>query len=554
MKTLGYGYRGCVLGALLLAPLHAQIAEHYKVGAQSAWSIEQADVRIGVCATRYHGTTAIGGFRAHHFSDQVDLPSGGAGAPRIRTTVERWLDEQGHPLRFELRAQVVEMVSSVEGTFAAGRAELVVHQGARDRSVAVDKLEDAYLLANNMVAHLELLLALAPQLPQQDFTLFSANALVRVPYTLKLVGRSAAGGWLYEDSLHEQLELSPRHELLRVELTAQKIVFRRVEEAIETFTIALPQRALADDLEHEDVAIVDGDVRLAGTITRPKGAQGRLPALTFLSGSGPQDRDGYSSGIDLGTHEILDRLTRDGFLVLRFDDRGVGASSGPLEDFDFDDIVADSRRALHFLRARPDVDPERVALLGHSEGGISAPLLATQEHVAAIALLAAPGRPLEALLREQLRAGRSKEGASERELEKFDAEVTRFLAAIDQGEPLDARELPAELAAFVPARAWVKSHLGRDPLALVAQLQCPVLLLQGARDVQVSAERDAPKLLEALVAAKHVDHALLLFPELDHLFKQAGNPPSELDYLRSRPVDPAFLDALSGWLRARLMK
>ena len=72
--------------------------------------------------------------------------------------------------------------------------------------------------------------------------------------------------------------------------------------------------------------------------------------------------------------------------------------------------------------------------------------------------------------------------------------------------------------------------------------------------MQVSAERDAPRLVAALDDAKHPDHELKLFPTLDHLFKKAGDPPSELDYLKSRPVDPGFLDALVAWLRARLMK
>ena len=74
--------------------------------------------------------------------------------------------------------------------------------------------------------------------------------------------------------------------------------------------------------------IVDGDVSLAGTISRPKGVTGKLPGVFFLSGSGGQDRDGFAAGLDVGTHEILDHFTRAGFLVLRVDDRGAGASAG----------------------------------------------------------------------------------------------------------------------------------------------------------------------------------------------------------------------------------
>ncbi|NOT31539.1 MAG: hypothetical protein HOP15_13915, partial [Planctomycetes bacterium] len=110
------------------------------------------------------------------------------------------------------------------------------------------------------------------------------------------------------------------------------------------------------------------------------------------------------------------------------------------------------------------------------------------------------------------------------------------------------------VAAFIPGRHWFKSHLGRDPLAPLAAVRCPLLILQGGRDVQVSAERDAPKILTALDAAGHEDHELHVFPVLDHLFKRAGERPSELDYLKSRPVDAEFLDALVAWLKARLQR
>jgi pimeloyl-ACP methyl ester carboxylesterase len=534
----------------------AQVSAHYRPGDEAAWIVEQGQQRLGHCASRYEGEVELGGLRAHHFRDQAELELAAPGGTlRQRYTVERWLDDAGHPLRFELRAQIGDAKSSVEGTFAAGKAELVVRQGPTDKPVSVGGVSGVFLLANNFVAHLELALKLLPAGEKRTVSFFSGNALTTFPLTLTRTQETPGGGSIVEDSLGERLELSPELELTRVEIPAQRIVFRRVDERIERFAIELAARAPAgDDLAREEVRIVDGDVSLAGTITRLEGAAGRLPAVTFLSGSGPQDREGFSSGIDLGTHEILDRLTREGFLVLRVDDRGVGASTGPTQDIDFGDLVEDGRRAVRFLRARPDVDPERVAVLGHSEGGLSAPVLAAEEPLAAIVLMAAPGRPLEDLLREQLLFMKSQARASPSECERFEAELDLFLEAIARGEEIDPDGTPPELAAFLPARAWLASHLGRDPLPFLAKVRCPVLILQGAKDVQVSAERDAPKLAAALAAAKHPDHELVVFPTLDHLFKKAGDPPSELDYLKSRPVDAAFLDKLAAWLRARLMK
>jgi pimeloyl-ACP methyl ester carboxylesterase len=197
-----------------------------------------------------------------------------------------------------------------------------------------------------------------------------------------------------------------------------------------------------------------------------------------------------------------------------------------------------------------------VALIGHSEGAMSAVLLAERmPRIAAVVLMAGPGRPIDVLLAEQLLDARRKSGAGPEELGELEAQIAGFLASVKEGRPIDAAALPPELAVFVPARAWLSSHLLQDPLANLRKLRCPVLILQGERDVQVSAERDAPPLLAALRDAGNEDCELVIFPGLDHLFKRVpGETASELDYLKSRPVDAEFLEALSTWLRERLLK
>jgi hypothetical protein len=522
------------------------VAEVFRAGEEISWAIEKDGERLGECASRYEGEVLLGERRAHWFRDRVRLRL--TAELEQRSTVDLWTDERGRPLSFQLRSRLGDVEGSAEGVFRGGAVELVVRQGAGEKTLAVAVPEGAYLLANNFLSHLDLALALAPDGPSQ---FFSATVLQPFPYSLRRVDVPGEP-LVYDDSLGERLFLSAERRLQRVELRSQGIEMRRVDEPVARFTLDPPRLAVRPDFEREEVRIVDGDVSLAGTITRPKGARGRLPALTFLSGSGPQDRDGVVSGLDLGTREILDHLTLAGFLVLRFDDRGVGASTGPTDGIEFADLVEDGRRAVRFLLARPDVDPERVALLGHSEGGLSAPVLAAEEPIAALVLLAAPGRPLEELLGEQLLAARRRAGASEEALAAFEAELARSLAALAAEEPLEARDLLPELAPFLPARAWLASHLGRDPLPFLRRVRCPVLILQGGRDAQVSAERDAPALLRALAEAGHGDHELRVFPALDHLFKVASEPPSELDILRARPVDPAFLAALAAWLAERL--
>jgi hypothetical protein len=527
----------------------------YRPGETAVWRIEQDGKSLGYCSSTYVGPTTLGALRAHVFRGQAELEAATHGGVLVqRFTLDHWTDEEGLPLRFDFRAEVGPQRSGVSGTFAGGEAELELRQGAKPQALRVQAPAEAFLLANNMVGGLELLVALAaPESGEARFTLFSANVLKTFPYTLKAAGNAPDGARVFDDSLGERLHVDAAGKLTRVEVAAAGLAFRRDDEGIEPFAIDLPSYRVPDDLYAEEVRIEDGEVVLAGTLTRPKESTGKLPGVFFLSGSGLQDRDGFAQGFDLGTHEILDRVARAGCVVLRVDDRGVGGSSGPLDALTFDDLVADGRRALRFLRARPEVDPARVALLGHSEGGMSGPILAAETSdppLAALVLLAAPGRPLEVLLKEQLLLGRELSGESAEARAVFAREIDAFLARVAKGEPLEAAGLAPGLAAFVPSRTWLASHLGRDPLPALAAVRCPILILQGAKDQQVLAEHDAPRLVQALTDAGHRAHELRVFPELDHLFKRVGASP--LDALKPRPVDPELLDALATWLAARL--
>ena len=288
-------------------------------------------------------------------------------------------------------------------------------------------------------------------------------------------------------------------------------------------------------------------------MTKKKDSKGRLPAAFFISGSGPQDRNGFSSGIDLGTHEILDRLTSLGFLVLRVDDRGTGESSAMRPDESYLDLVADARACVEHLMERDDVDPQRIVLLGHSEGAETAPILAVERpEIAAIVLMAPPGRPIQEIIADQNRLELEKQALGKDEIEKQMKEVRAFLAKLASDEPMDATNASAEERTALASRKWFQSHSKHDPLDTIEKVKCPVLILQGAKDFQVSPEKDAAALDAGLRAAHHPDHELRVLAGLDHLFKKTPGEKSELaDYWKSRPVDPEFLDALGAWLKKR---
>jgi len=537
------------------------IGDLRKSGDTAIWAFEQAGKRIGQCASVYAGEVEFAGLRAHHFREQVvlriDTPSGPF---EQRYRCELWTDPRAHPLRVLLEGAVADSYSSVDATFAGGKLDATIFQAGKEKKVTLDVSTDAYLLSNNFLSQLELVLAFESPATgeKRKVSLFSGNTLQGLTYEVEHVGPLAESeggpGSVLKDSLGETLKVDASGRLLACEVVAQKLVLKRVDEPVEPLVLERPTARPRPELAREDVRIDYGGVSLAGTLTRPPNAKGKLPGVFFVSGSGGQDREGFSSGIDIGTHEILDRLTLEGFEVLRIDDRGVGESKGPTTDLDLDGLIEDARQSVLFLQKREDVDGTRIVLIGHSEGAVTVPILAARmEGIAAIVLMAGPGRPLNEILVEQLVAGKREEGAKDDELKTFELQARKFLAQLVAGGEIDRTGLPDELATWIDARAWLTSHAKVDPLANIVQVKCPILILQGERDIQVSAERDARLLAAALEAAHHPDFELVVFPGLDHLFKRTpGAKPSGLDYLKDRPVDSEMLDKLAVWLGAHV--
>lgn len=540
-------------------PPPRSVEKVFRVGEESNWIFESEGRRIGEHASRYLGPDEVAGRAAHHFEGRVRLEASALG--ELRLVANLWTDGSGRALRFTQESLLGEAYARVELDFTDGDVTAQIVQGPSTRRLTLKSDPGAFVLANNFVSHIDLALALQELGPKIQLPMFSGSVLQGFPYEVTAAGTSEVEldgtrktALVFEDSLGERLRLVGGR-LFDIEVPAQKLVIRRSSEPIETFTITPPAiRSNPARFAAEDVRIELEEGFLAGRLTKPRRARGRLPALFFISGSGPQDRNGMSSGIDLGTHEILDRLTADGFLVLRVDDRGAGESSPQPPDMSFDDLVADARACVAFLRKREDVDPERIALIGHSEGGLTAMVLGVElDELAAVVLMAAPGRSMLAILTEQNRMVLERAGLSGEELERRLQEVVQLLERLMGAEPIDPASLPEEQRGFLASRAWMQSHARRDPIAMVRRLACPVLILHGGKDFQVSAERDARALADALRAAEHPDAELHVFAGLDHLFKKTPGERSELaDYALDRAVDPEFLGVLSAWLAQRL--
>ncbi len=276
---------------------------------------------------------------------------------------------------------------------------------------------------------------------------------------------------------------------------------------------------------------------LAGTLTLPRGSGRPVPAVLLLSGSSPQDRDMSGDGSPYRPfREIADTLARLGIAALRLDDRGVGASTGDFAASTTADRADDARAALAFLRGRAEVDPARVALVGLSEGGSIAAMLAAEDaRLRGIALLASPGDSGRAVARYQTRARVAADPAI--------APAARDSAAAAQLRAWEAR------AATDP---WIAFLLRHDPVATARRVRVPVLVVHGGRDRNVD-PRDAGRLGAALRAAGNPDVTVRLFPDVSHalLRDRDGSPGREM-YLHRVEVAPEVMGALAGWLATRL--
>ncbi|MFD1534465.1 alpha/beta hydrolase family protein [Pseudonocardia aurantiaca] len=316
----------------------------------------------------------------------------------------------------------------------------------------------------------------------------------------------------------------------------------------------------------DDVIYPSGSLTLAGTLTRPVGA-GPFPAVLLLSGSGPQDRDESISGHKLFLL-LADRLTRAGFAVLRADDRGVGGSGGDLGQATYDDLAADALAGVAFLQRRPDVDPGRIGLLGHSEGGYLAPLVTQRAAgvVEFVVLVAGPAVRGQDVLELQNRMILEQVGAPPAQVEAqvaYVRELSRLLAAGQDDAarqlardriteqiaalPADQRPTPEEIEAQLPVSPAFRSFVTYDPAPALAALNVPVLALFGGKDLQVPPSQSEPA-MRALLAGNPAATVRVL-PGLNHLMQPAATgSPTEYASIETT-MAPEALDLITGWLQ-----
>jgi pimeloyl-ACP methyl ester carboxylesterase len=314
-------------------------------------------------------------------------------------------------------------------------------------------------------------------------------------------------------------------------------------------------------------------ITLAGTLTVPEGKR-PFPAVVLITGSGPEDRDETVFG-----HKpfliLSDYLTRQGIAVLRFDDRGVGKSTGTYSTATSEDLAGDALAGVRFLKTRKEINPKRIGLIGHSEGGIIAPIAAVQsKDVAFIVLMAGTAVTGEEVLYRQGRLILKAEGATEEDMANQRAMQEKLFAVLksetdsaaleqqlrqilndEAARRPGADEIPQEMLktqvdsqVALMLSPWFRFFLTYDPQPMLEKVAVPVLAIGGELDLQVDPKQNLPEIKKALEAGGNKDICVEELPGLNHLF-QTATTGSITEYAKiEETMAPKALELIGDWI------
>lgn len=314
----------------------------------------------------------------------------------------------------------------------------------------------------------------------------------------------------------------------------------------------------------EDVTFMNEkeQIEFAGTLTTPKG-KGPFPAVILVSGSGPQNRDEELLG-----HKpfwiIADYLTKNGIAVLRYDDRGTAGSKGNFKTATSQDFAADAQSAIEFLRKQPKVDAKKIGVIGHSEGGMIAPMLAAKDDkIGFIVLLAGPGIPIESLMMKQTELGIRAAGASGQEVadamkvnqrsyqilrnEPDPEKARKALMEIILSEVYDSTE--AKQMIDVVLSPWFRYFIAYDPQPVLQQVKCPVLAINGDKDQQVTSKENLEGIRQSLEKGGNKNFKIYEAKDKNHLFQTSKTGLVSEYAMIEETFSPEILELMADWIK-----
>ncbi len=306
----------------------------------------------------------------------------------------------------------------------------------------------------------------------------------------------------------------------------------------------------------------EAKVSLAGTLTLPD-STGKFPAVLLIAGSGPNGRNEIVAGHKLFL-VLADYLTRHGIAVLRYDKRGIGGSTGDYAAATTTDFASDALAGVNYLLTVKQVDHRKIGLIGHSEGGIIAPIVADKSpNVAFVVLMGGSGVPGYKIILSQIAAINKASGVSDSSVnasvaiekkllnivmaEKDSAKAAARLRRVLETElKLTSAEADANISQLLSP--WYRSFLAYDPVPALRKLKCPVLAMWGSKDLQVPPAENLPAVEKALKSGHNKNFNVVEITGLNHLFQDArtGSPMEYASIKES--ISPRAMEVISKWI------
>lgn len=342
--------------------------------------------------------------------------------------------------------------------------------------------------------------------------------------------------------------------------------------------------AMFAEVAEEEITFYNGKLKLGGTLTIPEG-KGKFPLVILVTGSGQQNRDEEILGFK-PFKVIADTLSSAGYAVFRYDDRGVGASKnnpGDLDGVTLKDFAQDAYSAVQTLKVHSRVDPAKIGILGHSEGGVIAQILAADypEEINFIIMMAAPTIPGSQTSRYQVEQANKEAGLSERAIDtvlKYQDMITEAIISnksdkelrdlLYQTNLVTVKFLPESKRKYITdekeyAKAtanqmlstintpYIKEYFRYDPANTLNRINCPTLALFGERDLQVPVRLNITPLDYTFFDRQHLLN-IEIIPEANHLFQKAVTG-SVSEYAKlEKKFEESFLQTIIEWLNKKI--
>jgi uncharacterized protein len=477
-------------------------------------------------------------------------------------------DAQSRPVSFAMEARIKESPLRINTTIAGGKATSEVIQDDKSNTVTHDVAETSLLLPNNVFGAYEAVAArLATLKPGATMRAYVApQGEINVTYDSVTPERVQTTARTFETKHYKLTAQNPgapiaievwaddRDHLMRVTIAQAQIEVVRDDIAVVSTRQQTSFRA-----NDETVWVLANGFNLAATVSKPASAAPagkkdkpvKLPAIVLVAGSGLVDRDETVAGIPIFA-QLANSLADAGYLVVRYDKRGVGQSGGRMEAATLTDYAEDLRAVLRYLTdKRKDVDENRIAVAGHSEGAAIAMLAAQRDKkIRALVLMAGPGTTGAELILEQQAHALSRLNLPEAERQQRIGLQLKIQAAALSGQGWDGIPPEMQRQANTP---WFTSMLQYDPAAVMKKVEQPILIVQGDLDRQVPTAHADKLATLAKARKKAADVQVAKFATLNHLLVPAKTGEvDEYSKLETKAVAPEVAAKIAEWLKATL--